>query len=269
MSELRCPGCSTLMEQKELTKRKKIREVDIEYPVHAFVCPGCGLEAGTVTSAGDVQRAMADAYREQTGLLTGQRIKELRKARGMTQEQLSMAMKVGIASIKRWESGLIQSRSMDNHLRRVLNGEAWSITGNREMNLPRIKLVAQTFEKILGRRLLKKNDRFLFLAKYLWYADMLAFKHLGKGMTGASYAALPYGPQMNNYKDLVQPIRESDTIQAEPLSSQELDIIKHIAETFPEDEDVSQAAHRERTWQDAHLGSLLAYPSAHELTEIH
>ncbi len=268
MSELKCPGCFTLMEQKELKKRKNIREVDIEYPVNAYVCPRCGLEAGTVISAGEVQRAMADAYREKTGLLTGQKIKELRKARDMTQEQLSLAMKVGIASIKRWESGMIQSRSMDNHLRRIFNGETWAITGNREMSLPRIKLVAQTFEQILGRKLLKKNDRFLFPAKYLWYADMLAFKRLGRGMTGASYAALPYGPQMNNYKDLFQPIKESDSTQAEPLSTQELAIIKSIADTFPADEDVYQAAHRERTWLDAPTGSLLDYSTAHELTEI-
>mgnify|MGYP006283722065 CR=1 FL=1 len=35
--------------------------------------------------------------------------------------------------------------------------------------------------------LLKEGDRFLFLAKYLWYADLLAFKSLGRGC--ASYAA--------------------------------------------------------------------------------
>jgi len=256
------------MEHKELKKRKNIREVDIEYPVNAYVCPRCGLEAGTVISAGEVQRAMADAYREKTGLLSGQKIKELRKARGMTQEQLSLAMEVGIASIKRWESGMIQSRSMDSHLRRIFIGEAWAITGNRAMSLPRIKLVAQTFEKILGRKLLKKNDRFLFLAKYLWYADMLAFKRLGRGMTGASYAALPYGPQMNNYKDLLQPIKESDIAKAEPLSRRELAIIAKVARIFPKDQDVYDASHREEVWQDALTGSLLPYSSAHELTEI-
>ncbi len=256
------------MEQKELKKRKKLREVDIEYPVDAYICPCCSLEAGTVKSAGEVQRAMADAYRERVGLLTGQRIKELRKSRGMTQEQLSMAMKTGIASIKRWESGMIQSRSMDNQLRQFFNGKAWSITGNREISLPRIKLIVQTFEKVLGRSLLKKNDRFLFLAKYLWYADMLAFKHLGRGMTGASYAALPCGPQMNNYKDLLKPIKESDTTLAEPLSTQELAIIKNIAEAFPSNEDVYRAAYQERTWQETPTGSLLDYSSAHELTKI-
>jgi hypothetical protein len=30
----------------------------------ALICPECGLEAGTVQSAGNVQRAILDAYRK-------------------------------------------------------------------------------------------------------------------------------------------------------------------------------------------------------------
>lgn len=33
----------------------------------------------------------------------------------------------------------------------------------------------------------------LYAAKYLWYADMVAFRDLGRSITGASYAALPMG----------------------------------------------------------------------------
>ena len=50
------------------------------------------------------------------------------------------------------------------------------------------------FEQKLGRVLLKKTDRMLYAAKYLWYADMVAYRDLGAGMTGAGYAALPLGP---------------------------------------------------------------------------
>jgi hypothetical protein len=73
------------------------------------------------------------------------------------------------------------------------------------ISLYRIKLVATSFERILDKRLLKSGDKFLFLAKYLWYADMVAFRLLGKGLTGASYAAITFGPQLNNYRDLVKP----------------------------------------------------------------
>ncbi len=73
------------------------------------------------------------------------------------------------------------------------------------------------------------------MAKYLWYADMLAFRQLGKGITGASYAAITYGPQLNNYSDLVKPIKDSDVRDAEPLSVEELTIINQVAENFPKE----------------------------------
>ena len=165
---------------------------------------------------------------------------------------------------------MIQSKSMDHALRMQLQCSIHSdnYTGNREISLSRIKLVANTFEEILGRRLLKSGDKFLFLAKYLWYADMLAFRRLGKGLTGASYAAITYGPQLNNYKDLVKPIQESDVKDAEPLSPEETRIIQRVAETFPKEQDVYEAAHREKIWMESQIGALIPYSCASQLTEI-
>ena len=51
----------------ELFKLKKcdiFLDNDREFSADAFICPECGLEAGTVQSAGDIQRAIADAYRK-------------------------------------------------------------------------------------------------------------------------------------------------------------------------------------------------------------
>ncbi len=270
MKRLQCPKCSSQMELRTLQKKKSFRGVDIEYPTEAHVCVNCGLEAGTVQSAGEVQREIADAYRKRAGLLTSQEIKSLRKGKGLTQQHLAEAMNVGVASIKRWETGIIQSRSMDEYMRMILQDAHHqdSYTGNRETDLPRIKLIAKHFEKILARELLRDGDRFLFLAKYLWYADFLAFRELGRGLTGASYAALPYGPQLNNYKDLLGPILASDAQQAQPLSDGELCIIQRVAERFPKDQDVYDAAHRENIWQNSRMGALLSYSSASELTEI-
>ena len=77
-------------------------------------------------------------------------------------------------------------------------------------------------------------------------ADILAFRQLGQGLTGASYAAITYGPQLNNYRDLVKPIQKSDVNEAEPLSPDEVRIIQRVAEKFPNDQDVYDAAHREK-----------------------
>ena len=270
MKPINCPKCNSLLEQRKLKKQKSFRGEEIEYEMDAFVCPECGLEAGTAKSAGDLQCAIADAYREKAGLLTGEKIKSLRRAKGLTQQDLSNELKVGIASIKRWETGNIQSFSMDHALRSYLqsNNCTDTYTGNREISLCRIKCVARTFERILDRKLLREGDKFLFLAKYLWYADMLSFRKLGKGLTGASYAAITYGPQLNNYKDLVEPIINSDENDAEPLSQEEIEIIRQVADNFSTDRDVYEAAHREEVWRQTRTGALISYSRADELTEI-
>lgn len=270
MKVLNCPKGHGPMVQKKVNKQKTFKGVDIAYMADVFVCAQCGLEAGSVQSAGDVQRAIAEAYRTKAGLLTGQEIRSLREARGLTQRQLAEVMNIGIASIKRWETGMIQTKSMDHALRMQLQRGIRSdnYTGNREISLPRIKLVAKAFERILGRRLLKVGDKFLYLAKYLWYADILAFRQLGQGLTGASYAAITYGPQLNNYRDLVKPIQKSDVNEAEPLSPDEVRIIQRVAEKFPNDQDVYDAAHREKIWLESKTGALIPYTCASELSEI-
>jgi hypothetical protein len=61
---MNCPKGHGPMEQKTTKKQKTFRGVEIEYVADAFICPECGLEAGTVKSAGDVQRAIVDAFRK-------------------------------------------------------------------------------------------------------------------------------------------------------------------------------------------------------------
>lgn len=117
MKKPNCPKGNGPMALETLEKEKTFKGVDIKYSAEAFVCPVCGLEAGTVQTAGDVQLAIAESYRLSVGLLTSQEIRSLREAKGLTQQELADAMNVGIASIKRWETGLIQSKSMDHALR--------------------------------------------------------------------------------------------------------------------------------------------------------
>lgn len=270
MKTLNCPKGHGPMELKNIRKDIVFKGVDLSFETDAYVCPVCGLEAGPVETAGTLQRRIADAYRTQKDLLTGEEIRTLRKRRNLTQEQLAEQMNIGIASIKRWETGTVQSASMDQALRMQLQCRVPinSVSGNRQISLERIKLVAGQFEFLLGEKLLIKGDKLLFLAKYLWYADMLAFRWLGRSMTGATYAALPYGPQLNNYRDLVDAIRNSDETAPEPLSEEELRIIKRIAEKFPNKHMAYDAAHREKVWVETATGALIPYSCAAELTEI-
>lgn len=265
-----CPNGHGTMTLQTVKNRVTFRGVDIEIDAPAYVCPTCGLEAGSVEMAGNVQRKIADAYRRKMNLMTGDEIRSLRQARNSTQAQLADVMNVGVASIKRWEAGAVQSKSMDRALRMQLQ---WKVdgnnySGNREISLERVKRVARRFEAILGKRLLKPNDKMLYLAKYEWYADMLAFRRLGRSMTGATYSALPRGPQLNNYNHLVKLIIDADESGAEPLSEEEERIIAEIASRFPTPKAVYDAAHREPTWSTARTGALISYDRAHELTEI-
>jgi len=270
MNAISCPKGHGTMDQKEITKETTFRGVDIHYKANVFVCPECGLEAGTIKTAGAVQKEIADAYRIKAGLLTGKKIKSLRTSRGLTQQQLAELMNVGVASIKRWETGLIQSKAMDLALRVHLQGynATNAYTGNREFSIPRIKLVIRTFEEKLHKKLLKKTDKLLFAAKYLWYADMLAFRFSGKGMTGAAYAALPYGPQLNNYVDLIDEIKKSDENSAELLSNDEVRIIEKITKAFPVERMVYDAAHREAVWKKTPIGATIPYSSSEKITGL-
>ncbi|MCM2287085.1 MAG: DUF4065 domain-containing protein [Desulfobacula sp.] len=267
MIQMNCPKGHGAMEQKEIEKIIPFKGIDIAVIEEAYVCPECGLSAGTVESAGKIQQVIAEAYRKKTGLLSGGEIKKLRQNKGMTQEDLAAVMDVGIASIKRWETGAIQSRSMDQALRRHLSEDPVfdNITGNRKFSIPRILRVALAFKEALGRAILKENDRMLFAAKYLWYADIFSVKLLGRSMTGATYAHLPYGPQLNNYRDLLEDIQNADPEHAEPLSAEELDIIRRISKTFPEDRMIFDAAHKELAWKETSSGDLIRYDWADRL----
>lgn len=268
--EITCPKGHGIMSSEKIDKAMNFRGVDINFQVEHHVCPVCGIEAGDIDQTATTQKAISDAYRQKVNLLTGKEIRESRKKLKLSQEALAKRMNVGIASIKRWEGGLIQTKAMDRALRLALQGQipGDNYTGNRTFSIPRIKLVLRQFESILGKRILKKRDKMLFAAKYLWYADMVAFRELGESMTGSTYAALPYGPQLNNYRDLIDEIKNADESMAEHLSQEEKRVISKIAMTFPEEQMVYDAAHRETIWRKKGAGAIIPYSDSAELAGI-
>ena len=254
---------------RKVKKQMTFRGVKIVVPTEQYRCPVCGVEAATVNQTARIQKAIAEAYRKSVKLLTGDEIVEKRKKWGLTQDALAKRMNVGIASIKRWEGGTIQSKSMDHALRIAFGGQSAgdSCTGNRTFSIPRIKFMLKEFESVLGRHILKKNDKMLFAAKYLWYADMIAHRETGESLTGSTYAALPYGPELNNYKDLIEDIMTIHQT-AKPLSPEENRIITRIALTFPEERMIYEAAHKEKIWKKQPNGAIIPYTESAELTAL-
>jgi len=268
--KISCPAGHGEMKRTSKQKQMNFRDVDIDYQMDCFVCPICGLEAGTLSQGTDVQKTMADAYRVKVGLMSSREIIEGRKKHRLTQDALAKKMNVGIASIKRWESGIIQTKSMDKMLRHVLSGELCGdlLPGNRSFSIPRVKLALRYLEGILNIKIIKERDRMLYAAKYMWYIDMEAYREMGQSVTGAPYAALPQGPQLNNYRDLVEAIISANEKQAEPLSEEEKCIIEKIAHAFPTTRSVYDASHREIVWKEKSTGHAIPYSDAYRLTEL-
>jgi putative zinc finger/helix-turn-helix YgiT family protein len=268
--ELECPNdhgpMKRIKENETVTYRGKEFVVETE----GFECPTCKIKTATIKQSAKTQKAISNAYKCAEGLLTSDEIRKYRKELNLTQQALADQIRVGVASIKRWEKGLIQSKSMDEALRRELQCRTFesNYTGNREFSIPRIKLVLSYLESRMGKQLLKKDDKMLFASKYLWYADMVAYRDSGKGMTGATYARLPYGPQLNNYRDLIDDIKNANMAEAEPLSPEEKRILDNIAKVFPEEYMAYDAAHREIVWQRMTNGKIIPYSEAIELKEI-
>ncbi len=256
-----CPVCDKEMELTKMDKKMVFREVEINYKDHVYVCVNCGMEVGTIEQAAQTQKIISNAYRKAVGLLTGGEIRDNRKKFNLSQKALADRMTVGIASIKRWEGGVIQSKSMDKALRTALwNSERENnYTGNRKFSIARVKLVIKYFELFLRQRLLLKGDKMLFAAKYLWYADFVAHREVGKSMTGATYAALPYGPQFNNYKELIDPIKNANDKIAEPLNLEEKNILERIVKVFPDPRKIYDASHSEIIWRQRDFGEIIPY----------
>ncbi|MFO8239546.1 MAG: DUF4065 domain-containing protein [Dissulfuribacterales bacterium] len=265
-----CPKCNGRMMLKQIDKTIGFKGENLDIQFETYVCEDCGLHVGTVDQTAFVQKLIADAYRKKVGLLTGREIREKREEIGISQKVLAKKAGVGIASIKRWEKGIIQTKPMDTALRSAFTGRTVGneYTGNRALSIPRIKLVMKEFEKIVRFEFLKDGDRMLFDAKYVWYADFLAYQLLGKGLTGATYAALPHGPQINNYRELIDEIRKADIEDAEPLTDEEKRIIRRVALTFPTKQSVIDGAHREEVFKNKRSGELISYTDASKLTEI-
>jgi hypothetical protein len=97
---------------------------------------------------------------------------------------------------------------------------------------------------------------------------MMAFRELGQGMTGATCARLPQGPQLNNYSDLVDRIQAADVESAGPLTEHEIRIINQIETGYPNNRSVYLASHREYSYQNRKNGELIPYSDAEKLNGL-
>lgn len=114
MNRIECPECGDgVLRATEAdfvgTRRKEKFHIRME----ALQCPKCGFKTIPASKAQEFAVRTADAYREAHQLRTGDGIRALRAQVGMSQAQFAKFCPVGLASLKRWETGEIQDPAMD------------------------------------------------------------------------------------------------------------------------------------------------------------
>jgi putative zinc finger/helix-turn-helix YgiT family protein len=99
-----------------MTGVRNSEEFSVTIP--GLICDSCGYTTINNRQSEAFTRAISDAYKSAHGLLTGLELRERRaKWLKMSQQAFADYLGVGPASIKRWESGQIQDRAMDELIR--------------------------------------------------------------------------------------------------------------------------------------------------------
>jgi putative zinc finger/helix-turn-helix YgiT family protein len=109
-------AATRVIRRQEFAYRDGANEVLLSAEIPVIECAACG-EAYTAAGAEEAQH---DAVCRHLGRLTPGEVRALRDRHGLTQAGLAELTGIGIASIKRWETGnVIQSAALDAALRAV------------------------------------------------------------------------------------------------------------------------------------------------------
>lgn len=115
MKCFQCEKGKMVSQMTEMTAHVRREEVRIR--TEAMVCKRCGLQVLTDEQSNAYTIASADAYRQKHNLLTTKELKETRERLGMSFRAFAKYLRVGEASPKRWEAGLVQDQAMDELIR--------------------------------------------------------------------------------------------------------------------------------------------------------
>ena len=115
---MKCIKCGHVVEQKALrTVEAELKGERVSVTLNAPQCMNCGRVVILGKSVRAYHRAVSDAYRRKAGLLTIDEIDRLRRNLKMTWPEFASYVFVGIATLKRWRRGEIQTRALDRLVR--------------------------------------------------------------------------------------------------------------------------------------------------------
>ena len=113
-----CLNCkSESFSERTAPVKQLFRGEELEVNAACLVCNDCGWVTMTNAQADCLRTLTADEHRRRHGLLTGAEILAHRDRLGMSQVEFADFLKLGVASIKRWENGSVQEQVYDKHIR--------------------------------------------------------------------------------------------------------------------------------------------------------
>jgi putative zinc finger/helix-turn-helix YgiT family protein len=209
---MKCLNCeSEEFESKNIRFNPEVKGQEVEVVVPSFVCTKCQTPLMDGEQMNVLRRSAADKYRQQHKLLTSEEIIKYRALLGMPQAAFANYLKVGEASIKRWETYYVQDIVQDDHIRLKCD-EAYA-----ELNALEVQWKSHTSDIFSGNRsfcleLFKQAVKYLigftksplFLNKALFYADFKHFQQYGVSITGTRYVHLEYGPCPDQFQNIYQ-----------------------------------------------------------------
>lgn len=141
---MRCFECGAgKLQLRELTLTGERNGEPFAVLMEGYHCDNCGFETIDSTQSEEFARLVSDAYRTAHGLLTSREIHESRLMLSMSQQAFADYLGVGVASIKRWESGQIQDKAMDQLMRIKTNPEAaWQNLRRVERQVPSQRIIS-------------------------------------------------------------------------------------------------------------------------------
>ena len=115
---MNCFQCSKgKLRSRETVIEATVRGETFAVPCEAMVCGRCGFQVLAPEQVDGYTAASADGYRLRHGLLTSAEIRGFREKLRMSQVGFAEYLRVGAASVKRWELGHVQDDAMDELIR--------------------------------------------------------------------------------------------------------------------------------------------------------
>lgn len=115
---MKCIKCGHAVEPEALrTVEAELKGEQVSVELNAPQCANCGEVVLLGKHVRAYHRAVSDEYRRRVGLLTIDEIDSLRRNLDMTLPEFADYVFVGIATLKRWRRGEIQTQALDRLVR--------------------------------------------------------------------------------------------------------------------------------------------------------